>query len=232
MREIPSDRLLTRSFSAGRKSQLLTNHFRCELPRRFQCHQYDIEVEVPNRDGTWRPAKKDDRFRVLTMISEREHFPLVWYDEGKSLYSLDLLVDLKDQYDITIAEKKTAREQKYRLRIIKWVKSYDSQVLWDFIENRLSIRPRDPIRVLETLLKQTTRASMVCVKNQFYDRRQTLDDLGSSNRSRSSSHFVCSFRGWTRSSQWFVSSDVPDQDRSNDQCQLDVHLFLSTDESG
>ncbi|CAF1490089.1 unnamed protein product [Rotaria sordida] len=26
-------------------------------------------------------------------------------------------------------------------------------------------------------MKQTTRASMVCIKNQFYDRRQTLDDL-------------------------------------------------------
>ena len=46
------------------------------------------------------------------------------------------------------------------------------------MENRLAIRPRDPIRILETLLKQTIRASMMCVKNQFYDRQQTLDDLG------------------------------------------------------
>jgi hypothetical protein len=46
------------------------------------------------------------------------------------------------------------------------------------VENKIAIRPRDPIRILETLLKQTTRATMVCVKNQFYDRRQNLDDLG------------------------------------------------------
>ncbi|CAF1193730.1 unnamed protein product, partial [Rotaria sordida] len=135
-------------------------------------------TEAANRDNTWRPAKKDDRFLILRKIIEREHFPLVWYDEGKSLYSIELLVDLKDQYEIIIKDKKSDREQKYRLLIINLVKSYDIQVLWDFIENKIAIRPRDPIRILETLLKQTTRATMVCVKNQFYDRRQDLDDLG------------------------------------------------------
>ena len=63
-------------------------------------------------------------------------------------------------------------------------------MLWDFIENKIATRPRDPIRILETLLKQTTRATMVCVKNQFYDRRQNLDDLGKDQPIRSSISFI------------------------------------------
>ncbi|CAF3606655.1 unnamed protein product, partial [Rotaria sp. Silwood2] len=101
---------------------------------------------------------------------DRENFPFVWYDEVNSLYSIELLVDFKNQYEIMIKDKKSDREQKYRLLLI-------NLVLWDFIENKIPLRPRDPIRILETLLKQTTRATMVCVKNQFYDRHQQLDDL-------------------------------------------------------
>lgn len=100
----------------------------------MKCHQYDIELEAANRDGTWRPAKKDDRFIVLSLIIKREKFPLVWYDEGKNLYSIDLLVDLKDQYEILIEDKKSNRQQKYRLSIINLVKSYDIQVEFHSID--------------------------------------------------------------------------------------------------
>ncbi|CAF3625397.1 unnamed protein product [Adineta steineri] len=164
--------------TAGQKLEMYTNHFKCNIPRTLKCHQYDIELEAANRDGTWRPAKKDDRFFVLKKIIDRENFPFVWYDEGKSLYSIELLVGFKNQYEIIIKDKKSDREQKYRLSLINLVKSYDIQVLWDYVDNKIAIRPRDPIRILETLLKQTTRATMVCVKNQFYDRRQNLDNLG------------------------------------------------------
>jgi hypothetical protein len=99
----------------------------------LKCHQYDIELEAANRDGTWRPAKKDDRFVVLRMIIEREKFPFVWYDEGKNLYSIELLAGLKDQYEINIRDKKSDRDQKYRLLIINLVKSYDIQVKFSFI---------------------------------------------------------------------------------------------------
>jgi hypothetical protein len=121
-------------FQAGRTLRLLTNHFKCNIPRTLKCHQYDIELETANRDGTWRPAKKDDRFPVLRMIIQRENFPFVWYDDGKSLYSIELLVDLKDQYEIDIHDKKSNRDQKYRLLIINLVKSYDIQVELILIE--------------------------------------------------------------------------------------------------
>jgi hypothetical protein len=113
---------------AGQKLKLQTNHFLCNIPRTLTCHQYDIELETANRDGTWRPAKKDDRFMVLRKIIERENFPLVWYDEGKNLYSIELLAGLKNQYEIIIKDIKSDREQKYRLLIINLVKSYDIQV--------------------------------------------------------------------------------------------------------
>ena len=124
------------SFSAGQKLQLHTNHFKCHIPQTLKCHQYDIELETANRDGTWRPAKKDDRFFVLKKIIDRENFPFVWYDEGKSLYSIELLVGFKDQYEIIIKDKKSDREQKYRLLLINLVKSYDIQVRFSRMRNR------------------------------------------------------------------------------------------------
>jgi hypothetical protein len=113
---------------AGHELKLYTNHFKCNIPQTLKCHQYDIELEAANRDGTWRIAKKDDRFFILKKIIEREQFPFVWYDEGKSLYSIELLVGFKNQYEILIKDKKSNREQKYRLLLIKLVKSYDIQV--------------------------------------------------------------------------------------------------------
>ena len=116
---------------------MYTNHFKCNIPRTLKCHQYDIELEAANRDGTWRPAKKDDRFFVLKKIIDRENFPFVWYDEGKSLYSTELLVGFKDQYEIIIKDKKSDREQKYRMLLINLVKSYDVQVrFWDYSEKK------------------------------------------------------------------------------------------------
>ncbi len=126
--QINQSKILFFFFQAGQTLRLFTNHFICNIPRTLQCHQYDIELEVANRDGTWRPAKKDDRFIVLRKIIERENFPFVWYDEGKNLYSIQLLIGLKDQYEINIKDLKSDREQKYRLLIINLVKSYDIQV--------------------------------------------------------------------------------------------------------
>ena len=50
--------------------------------------------------------------------------------------------------------------------------------LFDFIQRRITHRPHDAVRILETLLKQTQRAEMVVIKNQFYYKNQRLDDLG------------------------------------------------------
>lgn len=42
----------------------------------------------------------------------------------------------------------------------------------------MSIRPRDPVRVLEILLKQTPRETMICNKDQFFAEGQTMEALG------------------------------------------------------
>ncbi len=122
---------------------MYTNHFKCNIPRTLKCHQYDIELEAANRDGTWRPAKKDDRFFVLKKIIDRENFPFVWYDEGKSLYSTELLVGFKNQYEIMIKDKKSDREQKYRLLLINLVKSYDIQVKFSLIQKEKKTKSED-----------------------------------------------------------------------------------------
>jgi len=43
------------------------------------------------RDGSWRSSRKDERLQVLKKIIKQEHFPLVWYDEGKNLHSIENL---------------------------------------------------------------------------------------------------------------------------------------------
>ncbi|CAF1109966.1 unnamed protein product [Didymodactylos carnosus] len=133
--------------SAGRKVDFHTNHFKCAIPKELIVKQYDVDVVIQNRDGTWRPAKKDDRFLVMKKIIEREKFPFVWYDDGKNLYSTEDLSGFQKQYEMKVKHKNT-----------------DNEKIWDFFDptKNISIRPRDSVRVLETLLKQHTRSTMVC----------------------------------------------------------------------
>ena len=52
--------------------------------------------------------------------------------------------------------------------------------MWQFVRSKTPCkRPQDLIRMLETLLKQTIRSRMVCIRNQFFEKKQTLYDEGS-----------------------------------------------------
>ncbi len=52
--------------------------------------------------------------------------------------------------------------------------------MWQFVRSKTPCkRPQDLIRMLETLLKQTIRSRMVCIRNQFFEKNQTLYDGGS-----------------------------------------------------
>ena len=48
----------------------------------------------------------------------------------------------------------------------------------DFIANKTNLRPREATRIVEILFNQRARNDLISVRNQFYDRRQQLDDLG------------------------------------------------------
>lgn len=87
-----------------------------------------MELERGRYDQTWRPAPRDDRTNVLSRILQRYDFPFVWHDEAKSLYSIERIDELQGDYQIELKEAKTDRQDVYRLRLLKWVKTYDIQV--------------------------------------------------------------------------------------------------------
>ncbi len=167
---------------AGQRAELYTNHFEIKFSKQSNeviLYQFDVDVELLMRDGSWRSCKKDERFQVLKTIIEQEHFPLVWYDEGKNLYSIEnLTLNYKKEYQCEINHKKTGRTNKFRFLLINLVKTYELKSIFDFVQKRISVRPHDPIRILETLLKQTQRSDMITIKNQSYPKHQRLDDLG------------------------------------------------------
>lgn len=179
---IPLAKRPTPSGQIGQRVDLYTNHFRLQFSKRTDeviLYQFDVDVELLLRDGTWKSARKDERLQVMRTIVEREHFPLVWYDEGKNLYSIEnLTLNLKKEYQCQIVHQKTGRTNQFRFLLINLVKTFELKTIFDFIQKKISVRPHDPIRILETLFKQTQRAEMITIKNQSYPKHQRLDDLG------------------------------------------------------
>ncbi|CAF3441824.1 unnamed protein product [Rotaria sp. Silwood1] len=185
---VPNSQLITiikrplQSGHAGQQVELYTNHFRINFSKQSNeiiLYQFDVDVELLIRDGSWRSCRKDERLQVLKKIIEQENFPLIWYDEGKNLYSIEnLTINYKKEYQCQLIHPKTGRTNKFRFLIINLVKTYELKTIFDFIEKKLSIKPYDPIRILETLFKQTQRSEMITIKNQSYPKHQRLDDLG------------------------------------------------------
>ncbi|CAF0840758.1 unnamed protein product [Adineta ricciae] len=166
----------------GQRVELYTNHFKIEFEKDSQSsivYQFDVDVEILMRDGSWRSCKRDERFQVIKTIIEREKFPLVWYDQGRSLYAKEnLTVNFNKEYECQIKHKKTDRTNRFRFLLINLVKTYDLKIIFDFIQRRIPLRPHDSVRILEILLKQTQRIDMVNIKNRSYPKHQKLDDLG------------------------------------------------------
>ena len=166
----------------GKRIEVLTNHFKIEFLRPIDSqiiHQFDIDVETLLRDGSWRSCRKDERFEVMKTIIERENFPLVWYDQGKNLYSMEnLTLTLKKEYECQITQKKTGRKNRFRFLLINLVKTYQLKDIEEFIQKKSPRRPQDSMRILEILLKQIQQTEMIVIKNQFYHKNQRLDDLG------------------------------------------------------
>ena len=166
--------------SAGRSISVYTNHFRVTLDA-VTINQYDVDIVFVGNDGKERPARKDERWEVMQRISkEKKDFPLVWYDEWKTMYTRSLLPDLHQLIETTM--KKEGEDTKiYRLKILNLVRQEKTQNLFDFIEKKSLTRPREAIRIIEILFKQRARNELVTVRNQFYNRNQILDDLRQSH---------------------------------------------------
>ena len=166
----------------GEKIQIQTNHFPIEFLNESDqnlIYQFDIDVEILMRDGFWRSCKKDERFQVIKTIIERESFPFVWYDQGKTLYALeDLTLKLKKEYQCQIKHKKTDQTNRFRFLLINLVKTHQIRIINEFIHGQILSKPNDCVRILEILLKQKQNTEMINIKNQFYPIDQRLEDLG------------------------------------------------------
>ena len=112
----------SQSGRAGQRLEVYTNHFKINFSKQANetiLYQFDVDVEILMRDGSWRSCKKDERLQVLRKIIEQEHFPLVWYDEGKNLYAIEnLTLNFKKEYECELTNKKTDRRNKFRFLLI------------------------------------------------------------------------------------------------------------------
>ncbi|CAM4828389.1 unnamed protein product [Rotaria magnacalcarata] len=88
----------------------------------------------------------------MKQIINREKFPLVWYDEGKNLYSIEnLMLNLrKKEYQCEINDKNTGQTNKFRFSILNLVKIYTLKTMFDFIQNKISIKPHGLVKILES----------------------------------------------------------------------------------
>jgi len=89
---------------------LIKNHWQINFFKQSNeiiLYQFDVDVELFMRDGSWRSCKKDERLQALKTIIERENFSFVWYDEGKNIYSIEnLTLNYKKEYQREINHKK------------------------------------------------------------------------------------------------------------------------------
>ncbi|CAF3663795.1 unnamed protein product [Adineta steineri] len=161
--------------SKGQAISIYTNHFPVTISDAI-INQYDIDIAIIDRNGKPRLARKDDRWKVIQTISkQKKDFPAVWYDEGKTLYSRALLPDINQPIQVKL--ERDGEVKIYQLTILNLVRQDKIGNIFDFIQKKTSTRPHDTVRIIETLFKQRARNEFVAVKNQFYDRRQKLEDL-------------------------------------------------------
>ncbi|CAF3078686.1 unnamed protein product, partial [Rotaria sp. Silwood2] len=101
--------------------------------------------------------------------------------EAISVYTNHFRVDIDDatinQYDVEIVivdsngkSRPARKDERWETmqRIAKEKKNFPLNT---------TTRPRETVRIIETLFKQRARNDLVCVRNQFYNRNQILDDL-------------------------------------------------------
>ncbi|CAF3231399.1 unnamed protein product [Rotaria sp. Silwood2] len=178
----------------GKAIEIYTNHFPVFIDDAI-INQYDIEIVMVREERKLCPAKKGERREVLQKLSKHEkNFPIVWYDQGKHLYTKELLTDFTTarRVKLTIHNE----EKIFEFKVLNLVRQEKIGNIFDFIREKTAIRPRDPIRIIETLFKQSVHNEYVCIRNKYYDRCQKLTDLGDGRGLASGFHqALCLTRG-------------------------------------
>ena len=162
--------------TVGKPIEIYTNHFAVRIDDAIINH-YDVNIYMVIRGQKLIEARKDNRWEVLQKIMKVDpKFPLVWYDEGKNLYTRELLSNYDKPIEVTL--EVDGEQKNFQFHIKNLVRQEKISTIFDFIEKKTLIRPRDAIRVIETLFKQRARNEQISIRNQYYDRKQTPDDLG------------------------------------------------------
>lgn len=164
-----------RGGTSGKTVEVYTNHFRVAVD---DCivNQYDVSVSLFGRNGKLLVARKDEAWETVQRIATRENLPVIWYDEGKNIYSKELLTGYEQPFQVTFVSNN--EEKTFQLKINNLVRQENLSSIRNYISNRTLIRPHDSVRVLETLFKQRARNELIAIRNQYYNRSQVLDDLG------------------------------------------------------
>lgn len=160
-------------------------------------------------------------------------FLLFRYDEEERyLYTKSLLTDFIQPRLVKLVINN--EEKCFQFTVLNLVRQEKIGNIFDFINGKTPIRPRDSIRIIETLFKQTVPDQYICVRNKYYDRSQTLLDLSSflfnHKLKLMFNHSKNIFRRWKWFGKWLSSSSLFDLFRSNDKRQFGIYLFLSTNQ--
>jgi hypothetical protein len=97
------------------------------------------------------------------------------YDEGRILYSQEILPELTLPIQVTLGKDEEMKT--FQLKKLDLVRQDRTGSISDFIQKKTNTRPRETMHIIETLFKQHARNNLICIRNQFYDRRRQLDDL-------------------------------------------------------
>ena len=93
------------------------------------------------------------------------------------MYTRVILPDLALPIQVTLG--KGDEMKTFQLNKLDLVRQDKIENIHNFIQNKTNIRPRETVRIIETLFKQRALNELLCIRNQFYDRRRQLEDLGS-----------------------------------------------------
>ena len=109
------------------------------------------------------------------------------YDEGRTLYTKDLLTDFTSPRRVSL--KINDEEKTFQFKVLNLVRQEKIGNINEFLQGRSTQNPREPVRIIETLLKQTDRNKFLSIRYKFFPRNQRMIDLGKTKIIRIESFF-------------------------------------------
>lgn len=114
--------------------------------------------------------KKRIRWEQISSFSFRR------YDEGRTLYTKELLTDFTEPRRVSF--KINDEEKTFQFKIINLVRQEKLGNIDEFLQGRSNQNPREAVRIIEILLKQTDRNKYFSIRYKYFPRNQRMIDLG------------------------------------------------------